>query len=159
MLNSRYSASHKGIVDSNLYTSAHVVDTLPLYTVLHPGYTSSDINIVIAGGNIKVGASLDVGGEIGFARSACTGDFSTVSVGASRAVGVKVGLLEGLDIGEPGNVSLIVFLAVPLPRLFKRPMNPLLPPGVFNVGVVKTLEGPLHAEKSPVSDSAVLPVD
>lgn len=105
-----------------------------------------------------MGASLDMGGEIGFARSACTGDFSTVSVGASGAIDVSARLPEGLDIGEPGNMSLVVFLTVPLPRLFRRPMNPL-PVGVLGVGVARTLGGPLHAEKSPASDSAVLPVD
>lgn len=104
-----------------------------------------------------MGASLDVGGEIGFARSACTGDFSTVSVGASAAVGVSARLPDGLDIGEPGNVSLVGFLTVLLPRLFRRPMNPLV--GVFDEGDARTLEGPLHAEKSPASDNAVLPVD
>lgn len=106
-----------------------------------------------------MGASLDAGGEIGCARSACTGDFSTVSVGASGAVGISARLPAGLDIGEPGNASMVIFLAVPLPRLFRRPMNPLLPVGVPDVGVARTLGGPLHAEKSPVSDSAVLPVD
>jgi hypothetical protein len=40
--------------------------------------------IVIAGGNIRVGASLDVGGEMGFSRSACTGDFSIASAGACK---------------------------------------------------------------------------
>lgn len=77
----------------------------------------------------------------------------------SGAVGISARLPAGLDIGEPGNASMVIFLAVPLPRLFRRPMNPLLPVGVPDVGVARTLGGPLHAEKSPVSDSAVLPVD
>lgn len=106
-----------------------------------------------------MGASLDVGGEMGFARSACTGDFSMMSVDASGAIGVSARLPEGLDIGEPGNMSLVVFLTVPLPRLFRRPMNPLPLVGVLGVGVAKIFGGPLHAEKSPASDSAVLPVD
>lgn len=75
----------------------------------------------------------------------------------SGAVGVSARLPDGLDIGEPGNVSLVVFLTVLLPRLFRRPMNPLV--GVPDEGDARTLEGPFHAEKSPASDNAVLPVD
>jgi hypothetical protein len=72
---------------------------------------------------------------------------------------VSAVLPEGPDIGEPGTASLVAFLTAPLPKLFRRPMNPPLPPGVVGVGVGRALEGPLHAEKSPLSDRAVLAVD
>lgn len=61
----RYSSNQSGMVSSRVYMSAQVVETPPRYTVLQPGYDSSDIITIILGGIDRVGASLDGGGDRG----------------------------------------------------------------------------------------------